>query len=298
MHKIRRNIPPAPKTQPAEYETPPPTAAEKKAALIERVAYAFFDCRFTRFEVFVSIIAVACTIALQLNPVLSSPLADPLIIFMALVCWTTPVTAFYFIACGQVLPFPETSMFNPAQVGVITWPIVALLYHRKVYYKQWKLLLPLLPFLIWFTLVAESFLDKVSIRSEYVRGVIYSFISCHYAVMANGRYLKCLLGVSFGALSIVATWWAGAAGLPVQLYEYDGNMAREGFERLGSQRADAVMVWPPLLMGTFGVVGVAMTHTFSPMSGGQARKLMTAALVAFVLAIPPLLETMTHAAYG
>lgn len=298
MHKIRRNIPPAPKTQPAEYETPPPTAAEKKAALIERVAYAFFDCRFTRFEVFVSIIAVACTIALQLNPVLSSPLADPLIIFMALVCWTTPVTAFYFIACGQVLPFPETSMFNPAQVGVITWPIVALLYHRKVYYKQWKLLLPLLPFLIWFTLVAESFLDMVSMRSEYVRVVIYSFIACHYAVMANGRYLKCLLGVSFGALSIVATWWAGAAGLPVQLYEYDGNMAREGFERLGSQRADAVMVWPPLLMGTFGVVGVAMTHTFSPMSGGQARKLMTAALVAFVLAIPPLLETMTHAAYG
>ncbi|MFT7488924.1 MAG: hypothetical protein ACI9OU_001323, partial [Candidatus Promineifilaceae bacterium] len=168
MRNIKRNILPAPETQPAESAAPSLTTAEKKSALIERVAYAFFDCRFTRFEVFVSIIAVACTIALQLNPVLSSPLADPLIIFMALVCWTTPVTAFYFIACGQVLPFPETSMFNPAQVGVITWPVVALLYHRKVYYKQWKLLLPLVPFLIWFTLVAESFTDMVSMRSEYV----------------------------------------------------------------------------------------------------------------------------------
>jgi hypothetical protein len=45
--------------------------------------------------------------AVQIKQVLHSALALPLIGLMATLCWTTPITGFFYIACAQFLPFPE-----------------------------------------------------------------------------------------------------------------------------------------------------------------------------------------------
>lgn len=258
---------------------------------------AFLDCSLTHSETWLLWSALGLTLLMQFLHLMPTSAGVALLCFTAIMCWSTPVTAFYFIACAQSLPFPETAQFNPAQIGVLTWPLALIFFRQKPRLRNVWELWPILPMIVWMALVAGEYRTILTTRSEYVKAILYAVIACHYAASSGGRYQKCLLGLSLGALAVVTSFWAKALGLPVQLMEYTGGLSRGGFNRVGAARADSVMVWPPVLMGLFAVIGIAVALSRRHAKVAQARWLGGLSLVLLGVSIPPLVATMTHSAY-
>lgn len=262
--------------------------------LAQRYGSLYWNVALTRMERWILPVCVAFTMLLQLKPVLYSALALPMIVIMASICWLTPTTGFFFIACAQFLPFPEGMPLNPAQIGVGTWIVVTLVQHRRIQLSGLHLLWPVLPWLVWHWLVTGE--DIYEPNSEYFKALTYSVIACQQVNAAKGRYLKCLLGMCLGTLMATTAFWAFQLGLPVDLSTWGGE--RSGFARLGGVRADAVMIWPPLLMGCFGITGLALAAMVSGRYPDQIQRLKQLTMTAFFISIPPLVATMTHGAYA
>jgi hypothetical protein len=237
---------------------------------------------------------VVLTLLLQIKPIRHSALARPLIGLMATVCWLTPTTSFFYIACAQFLPFPDGAALNPAQIGLVTWLAVTIAVYRRIDLRGLSLLWPVLPWLVWHWLMTGE--PIYAPNSESVKAITYSVIACQQINAAKGRYLKCLFGMCMGTLMAAAAFWAWQLGLPVELSTWGGE--RSGYARLGGVRADAVMIWPPLLMGTFGTLGLTLSAMVSGRYPDQIRRLRVLTVVAFFIALPPLVATMTHGAYA
>src|SRR5258708_7933758 len=91
----------------------------------------FWDLGLTKAEIALLGLVAALAAAMHLGPVLHSGLGTPLLYVLAAVSYLSPVSGFFFVACGQFLPFPEGSPHNPAQAAVLVWiPMVLLRYHR------------------------------------------------------------------------------------------------------------------------------------------------------------------------
>ncbi len=268
--------------------------ADRENALGARYASAFWDCSLTKLERWILPFCAFATMALQLKPILYSALALPLIVVMSSLCWLTPTTAFFYIACAQFLPFPEGAAYNPAQIGVATWIAVSFLRYRRIDLTGITLLWPVLPWLIWHWLVTGE--PIYHFNSEYSKALMYSVIACQQVNVSKGNYLKCLMGMSIGTLMATTAFWAFQLGLPVDLSTWGGE--REGYARLGGVRADAVMIWPPLLMGCFSILGIALSAMVAGRYERQIHWLKIAAVAAFFIAVPPLVATMTHGAYA
>lgn len=262
--------------------------------LAARYGSIFWNCALTRLERWILPVCIASTMLLQIKPVLYSPLAIPLIVVMASLCWLTPTTGFFYIACAQFLPFPEGSALNPAQIGVATWIVVTFARYRKMDLAGLGLLWPVLPWLVWYWLVTGE--PIYHFNSEYFKALTYSVIACQQVNASKGSYLKCLLGMCLGTLMATTAFWAYQLGLPVDLSTWGGE--REGYARLGGVRADAVMIWPPLLMGCFGTMGIALAAMVSGRFPEQIQRLKILTIVAFFISVPPLVATMTHGAYA
>lgn len=259
-----------------------------------RYASIFWDCRLNRIEKWILPAAVLITMMLQVKAILYSALALPLIVVMAVLCWLTPTTGFFYIACAQFLPFPEGMALNPAQVGVVTWVTVTFIQHRKMDLSGLGLLWPVLPWLLWFWLITGEAIYHYN--SEYFKAITYSIIACQQVNVAKGKHLKCLLGMCLGTLMATTAFWAYEMGFGVDLSTWGGE--RSGFARLGGVRADAVMIWPPLLMGCFGVLGLTLSAMVSNRYPDQVRRLKTLTIAAVFISVPPLVATMTHGAYA
>ncbi|HMP76773.1 MAG TPA: O-antigen ligase family protein [Kiritimatiellia bacterium] len=266
--------------------------AEHPASM--RYGSLYWNVSLTRMERWILPLCICFTMLLQLKPVLYSAAALPMILVMSALCWMTPTTGFFYIACAQFLPYPEGAALNPAQIGVVTWIAVTLLLHRRIELKGITLLWPVIPWLVWHWLVTGE--PIYHFNSEYVKALTYSVIACQQVNAAKGRYLKCLLGMCLGTLMATTAFWAFQLGLPVDLSTWGGE--RSGHARLGGVRADAVMIWPPLLMGCFGVLGIALSAMVSGRFPVQIRNLRLLTMAAFFISIPPLVATMTHGAYA
>ncbi|MCZ7592451.1 MAG: O-antigen ligase family protein [Kiritimatiellae bacterium] len=269
-------------------------AAPVEGAVAAYYGSRFWDCSLSRLERWILSFCIASTMALQVQPILHSGIALPLILLMSALCWLTPVTGFFYIACAQFLPFPEGAAYNPAQIGVATWIAVTFLKYRKMDLRGFGYLWPVLPWLLWYWLVSGE--NIWHFNSEYFKALTYSVIACQQVNAARGNYLKCLLGMCVGTLMATTAFWAYQLGLPVDLSTWGGE--REGYARLGGVRADAVMIWPPLLMGCFGTMGVALSAMVSGRFPKQIHWLKILTVVAFFVSVPPLVATMTHGAYA
>lgn len=258
----------------------------------------FASFAFGRHELWTLGVAFLLTAILQVAPVLQSRAALPLLGLLSCLCWTTPLTAFYFIAASQSLPFPEASLLNPTQMGFLTFPLVVLSRQRRFQLKNLSVLWVLMPFLLWYALVGGEGLSFFSYHSNFLRAIAYAIIACHFLNASGGQYLKCLMGLCLGAVTVGLAFWFQLAGLPVDLFTYGGPVAqRGGYTRFGGARADAVAAWPPLLMGAFGMIGIAVSSLGLGVTRRHTRRLMRLALVVFAFMVPPLLGTMTNAAY-
>jgi hypothetical protein len=242
--------------------------------LTQRYGSAYWDCSLTRLEKWILPLCIVISMALQIKAVLYSSLAVPFIGLMAVLCWLTPTTGFFYIACAQFLPFPEGSSLNPAQIGVVTWLVGTFVQHRKMDLSGLGMLWPVLPWLLWFWLITGEAIYHPN--SEYFKAVIYSVIACQQVNSAKGRHLKCLLGMCLGTLMATTAFWAFQMGLGVDLSTWGGE--RSGFARLGGVRADAVMIWPPLLMGCFGILGLTLSAMVSNRYPEQIKKAETSDL--------------------
>lgn len=285
--------------QPLNSRTAFPAAAKRAAprpaaaAVAGRVP-AFWDLRLTRTETWLLVCVFSCALMLHLAPVLHSALGVPVLYLLAAASYFSPVTGFLFIACGQFLPFPETAANNPAQVGVFVWlPVVFLRYHRLRLDRIAKLW-PVLPWLLWYWMLTGE--DVFWPTSEYMKALFYCLIACQLANEAKGQYLKCLFGLCLGAMLVMLAYWAQQTGLPVQINDWGGD--REGFTRMGGGRADSVLVWPALLLGISGLLGiqVAFASKAAPCPSPQWLTRLTLFLV--VAAMPPLVSTMCHGAFA
>lgn len=255
---------------------------------------AFWNCNFSVAEWVLLGLAVTLAVALHTGPVLHSGVGVVLIYLLAGLSYLSPVTGFFFIACSQFLPFPEGSIHNPAQAGVLVWLPVILLRYQTVNLAGIGRLWPVLPWLLWYMLLTGEAIYMPN--SEYVKALMYSVIACQLANEAKGQYLKCLLGLSLGALLVMVAYWGIQFGLPIEITDWGGD--RDGFQRMGSVRADSVMVWPALLMGVSGLFGVqiALASRFSALR--SPHWLTQGTLVLCAAALPPLVSTMSHGAYA
>ena len=254
----------------------------------------YWDCRLSRFEIGLLICATVLAVALHLSPILNSSRAIPLTVLFGAISYLSPVSGFFFVATTQFLPYPEGARFNPAQIGVLIWlPVVLLRYQRLSLSKLW-LLWPVLPWLVWYWVLTLEPIYQPD--SEYMKALMYSVIACQLAGEARGQYLKCLLGLCLGALLVMAAYWCYEAGLPVEIQDWGGE--REGFIRMGGVRADSVMLWPTLLIGVSGLLGlqVSLASSRNARATPGWLSLLTAGLI--VAALPPLVSTMTHGAYA
>ena len=177
---------------------------------------------------------------------------------------------------------------------MLVWlPMAFLAYHRLNLRGIW-LLWPVFPILIW-TAVLTS-LDILLPSSDHIKSLTYCVIACQMVNESKGQYLKCLIGLCLGALLVMTAYWASEFGLPVEVNDWGGD--RDGFQRLGSVRADAVMVWPALLIGMSGLLGaqIAFASRISPCP--SPLWLTYATLFLSVASIPPLVSTMSHGAFA
>jgi hypothetical protein len=254
----------------------------------------FWDCRITRFELCLLAGVVACAVLLHLGPVLHSAAGVPMLYLLATASYLSPVTGFLFIACGQFLPFPDTSPHNPAQVGVLVWiPVVLMRYRRIRLDGLWRLW-PVLPFLIWFTMLTGEAIYLPT--SDYMKALFYCVIACQLANEAEGKYLKCLFGLCLGALLVMIAYWAQEAGLPIEVNDWGGS--RHGFIRMGGVRADSVLVWPALLMGISGLLGIQIAFASKAAPCASPKWLTHLSLFLTVASLPPLVSTMCHGAFA
>lgn len=272
----------------------PPGAIPAEHPLSVRYGTLFWNVALTRLERWILPLCVLITMLLQVKPILHSALALPLILTMSCLCWLTPTTGFFYIACAQFLPFPESMALNPAQIGVATWIGVTLIVYRRIDLAGLRLLWPVLPWLIWYWLITGEPIYLPN--SEYSKAIVYAIIACQQVNAAKGRYLKCLLGMCLGTMMATTAFWAWQLGLPVDLSTWGGE--RSGYARLGGVRADAVMIWPPLLMGCFGTLGLTLSAMVSGRFPTQVHRLRLLTIASFFIAIPPLVATMTHGAYA
>jgi O-antigen ligase len=255
---------------------------------------AFWDCRFTKLEMALLLTVIALAGALHLSPVLHSGLGTILTYALPAICYLSPVTGFFFIACSQFVPFPEGSPHNPAQAGALVWlPIILLRYHRLNLNGVWRLW-PVLPLLVWVMILSGEFI--LFPGSEYFKALVYAIIACQLANEARGRFLKCLFGLCLGALLVMSAYWASQCGLPVEINDWGGE--REGFTRMGGVRTDSVMVWPALLLGISGLLGlqIAFASRRSPCPSPAWLTYSTIALC--VASMPALVSTMSHGAFA
>jgi O-antigen ligase len=246
------------------------------------------------FEISLLICATVLAVALHLSPILNSSLAIPLTALFGAISYLSPVSGFFFVATTQFLPFPDGARFNPAQIGVLIWlPVVLLRYQRLNLGKIW-LLWPVLPWLFWLWVLTQEAIYLPN--GDYVKALFYSVIACQLAAEARGQYLKCLLGLCLGSLPVMAAYWCYQVGLPVEIQDWGGD--REGFARMGGVRADAVMVWPALLIGVSGLLGLQVSLASSRNARATPKWLspLTAGLI--MAALPPLVSTMSHGAYA
>jgi hypothetical protein len=237
---------------------------------------------------------VAFAAALHLSPVLHSSLGTILMYALPGVAYLSPVTGFFFIACSQFVPFPGNSPHNPAQAGVLVWlPVILLRYHRVNLTGVWRLW-PVLPWLAWFWVLTMEPIYQPN--SEYFKALVYSVIACQLANEAGGRFMKCLFGLCLGALLVMTAYWASELGMPVEVNDWGGE--REGFARMGGVRADAVMVWPALLLGISGLMGlqIALASRRSPVPSPMWLTYTT--LFLCMSSLPPLISTMSHGAFA
>jgi len=252
----------------------------------------FWDCEFTKREVALLLAVIALVAALHLTPVLHSGLGTILTYALPTISYLSPVTGFFFIACSQFVPFPDGSPHNPAQAGVLVWlPVVLLRYRRVNLTGLWRLW-PIVPWLLWFAVLTGE--PIYFPNSEYVKSLVYCVIACQLANEARGRLLKCLLGLSLGALLVMTAFWASQFGLPVEISDW--GTQREGIARMGGVRADSVMVWPALLLGISGLLGlqIAFASRRSPRPSPAWITYWTIALC--VASMPALVATMCHGA--
>lgn len=255
---------------------------------------AFWDCRVSISEWLLLALVSAMVMALHLRPILHSGLAAPLIFATAATSYLSPLSGFAFIAASQFLPFPVGSPYNPAQVGVLVWLPVTLLRYRRINLSGLWRLWPVLPWLLWIMLTTGE--QVYLYDSEYIKALMYSVIACQLANESNGKFLQCVLGLSFGALLIMCAYWGVQVGLPIEICDWGND--REGLTRMGGVRADAVMVWPALLFGISGLLGLQITLA-SPLSPRPSpRWLTTGSLVLFIASFPPLVSTMSHGAFA
>jgi len=252
----------------------------------------FFRCQFRKSESSCLGIVLISSILLQLDPVLHSGFGKIILIGMAAISWLTPFSGFAYIAAAQALPIPADSLMNPAQVGFYTWLLIVPLRYKRYSLKGWKVILVFLPWLLWFWLITgQTVFDPLG---EYAKAIYYGIIGVQLANEAKGEYLKCLMGLCLGCLTVSFGYWASQLGLPVSLSEFGG--VREGFIRLGGVRADSVMIWPPLLMGYFGFLGVVFTVVALSMRNLIPKKLLYAVLIIVFISVPCLIATMTNGA--
>jgi O-antigen ligase len=254
----------------------------------------FWNCRLTLRETVLLFAVTLIAAAMHLAPVLHSSLGVALIYALPGVSYLSPLTSFFFFACSQFVPFPAGSPHNPAQAGVLVWlPVVLLNYHR-INLRGWWQMWPVLPWLVWLAILTGQ---KIYLPgSDYVKALTYALMACQMVNESRGQYLKCLLGLCFGALLVMTAYWASELGLPVEVNDWGGD--REGFARLGSVRADAVMVWPALLIGLSGLFGtqIAFASRNSPIN--SPRWLTWGTLALTVASLPPLVSTMSHGAFA
>jgi O-antigen ligase len=239
-------------------------------------------------------VAGALCVALHTTPVLHSGLAVRLIFVMAAVSYLSPISGFFYLACCQYLPFPEGASFNPAQVGVLVWlPVVLVRYQRLkltgLYHLLW-----VAPWLVWHMLMTGE--NVFAPKNEYMKAMAYSVIACQLASEAKGQYLKCLLGLACGALLVTSAYWGLQFGLPMEISEWGG--ARGEFVRMGGVRADAVMVWPAVLIGLGAVLGLGGGLAVCRVRQRPPKWLLPCILGSLLFAIPPLIATMTHGAFA
>ena len=254
----------------------------------------FWDCQLTSFESKLIIGVVGCAVLLHLGPVLHSALGVPLLYLLGIASFFSPVTGFLFIACGQFLPFPDTSPHNPAQVGVLVWLPVVLVHYRRVRLTGLWRLWPVMPFMIWFTLLTGE--TTYWPTSDWMKSLFYCIIACQLANESQGKYLKCLFGLCLGAMLVMVAYWAQQAGLPIEIQDWGGS--REGFARMGAVRADSVLVWPALLMGISGLLGIQVAFASKAASSPSPKWLTHLTLGLTVASLPPLVSTMCHGAFA
>lgn len=272
--------------------TPAHVPADQSLAI--RYSSLYWNCSLTKLERWILPLCLIVTMLLQIKPILHSAAAMPMIAVMSSLCWLTSTTGFFYIACAQFLPFPEGMAFNPAQIGVMTWLAVSFIRYRRIDLSGLMMLWPVVPWILWFWVITGE--NVFSFNSEYFKAITYAVIACHQVNVSQGRHLKCLLGMALGCLMATTAFWAYQLGLPVDLSTWGGE--RSGFARLGGVRADAVMIWPPLLMGCFSTVGITLAAMISNRYPGQIQRLKTLTVAAFFVSVPPLVATMTHGAYA
>jgi len=254
----------------------------------------YWNCRLSSFEIGLLISATVLAVALHLSPILNSSLAIPLTALYGAISYLSPVSGFFFVATTQFLPFPDGARFNPAQIGVLIWlPVVLLRYQRLSLGKIW-LLWPVLPWLVWYWMLTQEPIYLPN--GDYVKALMYAVIACQLAGEARGQYLKCLLGLCLGALLVMAAYWCYQAGLPVEISDWGGE--REGFIRMGGVRADSVMLWPTLLIGVSGLLGLQVSLASSRNAQATPKWLSPLTTGLIVAALPPLVSTMSHGAYA
>lgn len=255
---------------------------------------AFWDCHFNKQEMALLLAVIGLAAALHLRPVLHSGLGTVLMYVLPAVAYLSPVTGFFFIACSQFVPFPEGSPHNPAQAGVLVWlPIILLRYHRLNLNGVWRLW-PVLPWLVWCWVLTQEPIYLPN--GDYVKALVYSVIACQLVNEARGRFLKCLFGLCLGALLVMTAYWASQFGLPVEISDWGGE--REGFTRMGSVRADAVMVWPALLLGVSGLLGLQIVLASRRSPSPSPAWLTYSTIILCVASLPPLVSTMSHGAFA
>lgn len=257
---------------------------------------AAHDLSLSRIELGLLAIQFGLTFLLQLTPVLRGVVGQILLPLMACLAWLSPVSGFFFIAAGQALPYPEGAVFNPAQIGFITFPIAMVLRYKSFNFRGLNLLGIFLVWAFWYALVDRGFLTFFHPNSDYMKSLYYAAMACYLVNMSGGRYAKCLLGLCLGGLSVVTAFWGHKLGFPIILSGFGGM--RGEFSRLGGVRADSVMVWPPLLMSMFGILGMALVVQSTGHSPRVSRRIVILALGTVVLGVIPLVATMTHGAIG
>jgi hypothetical protein len=151
-----------------------------------------------------------------------------------------------------------------------------------------------LPFLVWFIVLTRELIFLPT--SDYMKALFYCVIACQLANESQGKYLKCLFGLCLGAMLVMVAYWAQQLGLPIEINDWGGS--REGFTRMGGVRADSVLVWPALLLGISGLLGIQVAFASKAAPRPSPKWLTHLTLGLTVAAMPPLVSTMCHGAFA